>query len=74
MKKEIPFSKEFFKKLSERYLILLEADISAADFPDILEDFPFHGISLKGGEEEKTGIKSFDELDEIFEAITDESI
>jgi len=29
----------------------------------------FHGIVIKGGEEEKIGYKSFDQLDEIFEKI-----
>jgi len=27
------------------------------------------GINVVGGEEEKVGVKSFDELDEIFEAL-----
>ena len=36
---------------------------------EILEIPNLQGINVKGGEEEKVGVKSFDELDEIFEAI-----
>jgi len=31
-----------------------------------------YGLSIKGGEEEKVGFKSFDEVDEIFEVLTTE--
>lgn len=34
----------------------------------------FHGIVIKGGEEEKIGYKSFDQLDEIFEKIEEMSL
>ena len=36
---------------------------------EILNIPNLHGINVKGGEEEKVGVKSFDELDEFFEAL-----
>ena len=36
---------------------------------EMLETVQIHGLSLKGGEEEKVGYKSFDELDEVLDAL-----
>ena len=36
---------------------------------DILSEQNLHGIILRGGEEEKVGFKSFDQLDEIFDVL-----
>ena len=38
---------------------------------DVLTNVQPLGIALKGGEEEKVGYKSFDELDDIFEVLED---
>ena len=34
-----------------------------------LLELPLYGLVLKGGDEELTGVKSFDELDEIFDLL-----
>lgn len=52
--------------------VLLEADFNAAQLNTVFSAFPFAGISVAGGEEEATGIKSFDEIEEIFEALAQE--
>ena len=48
---------------------LLQADFSAADWPEILTAFGLSGLSLVGGAEEQVGVKSYDEIEEIFEAL-----
>ncbi len=47
---------------------LLQADIPAEDWPEIMESLGLAGISLVGGEEEQVGVKSYDEIDAIFES------
>jgi len=46
----------------------LDSNIQPAQLDEIIES-PFAGIILRGGAEEKVGLKSFDELDEVFEAL-----
>jgi len=50
--------------------VFLDANFKAADLDEV-KKLGFAGIILKGGEEEKVGFKSYDELDEILEAISD---
>jgi hypothetical protein len=35
----------------------------------ILDDFQVYGLILRGGEEEKVGFKSYEEIDRIFDII-----
>ncbi len=48
--------------------IILSIDFQLVELDDILNLKPY-GLSLKGGEEERVGVKSFDELDEIFDRL-----
>ncbi|MBK6997081.1 MAG: hypothetical protein IPH31_19985 [Lewinellaceae bacterium] len=48
---------------------LLQADIPAADWPEILETLGLAGLSIVGGEEEQVGVKSYDQIDEVFESL-----
>jgi len=57
----------FLKTLCQQYEILLDIDLSIKILKEMLPYLQPYGILLKGGVEEKTGFKSFDELDEIFE-------
>ena len=50
--------------------VFLDANFTASDL-DYIKELGFVGIILKGGEEEKVGFKSYDELDEILETIFD---
>ncbi len=59
----------YLKGICLKYPILFSLDVNAENIEAILESLKPIGINLKGGEEEKIGFKSFDELDEIFEAI-----
>ncbi len=48
--------------------IILNIDFQLVELEDIINLNPF-GLSLKGGEEERVGVKSYDELDEIFDTL-----
>ncbi|MFT4533786.1 MAG: phosphoribosylanthranilate isomerase [Saprospiraceae bacterium] len=50
--------------------VYLDGIFKANDLANI-ESFGVTGIILKGGDEEKVGYKSFDELDEVLEALFD---
>jgi len=67
-----PIKKGYLRALCKNYPVILESNFKVAELTEILEFLPLHGISMKGGEEEKTGVKSFDQLDELFEIISDE--
>ena len=47
----------------------LDFNINANDISAILNSKLFEGIILRGGEEEKIGFKSYDEIDEILERL-----
>lgn len=54
----------------QRFPILLGIGIQASELPSMLEYLQPTGLHLLGGEEEKTGVKSFDDVDELFEALS----
>lgn len=47
----------------------LDIDLKKNDLEEMLGILPHFGIILRGGDEEKTGVRSFEELDEIFEIL-----
>ncbi|MDC0230537.1 N-(5'-phosphoribosyl)anthranilate isomerase [Aureispira] len=51
----------------KEYPILISLVCPPSELKDFLDCIQPHGISLQGGEEEKVGIKSFDDLDEIYD-------
>lgn len=57
--------------LTQNAQIFLDAHFKPEDLPGLMEKLPLHGIILRGGKEEKTGFKSFDEMDRIFELLED---
>jgi phosphoribosylanthranilate isomerase len=56
------------KALCNEFKIILAIDFQAIMLEDVL-GLNLYGLSLQGGEEEKVGVKSFDELDEILEQL-----
>jgi phosphoribosylanthranilate isomerase len=54
--------------LCEAFNIILNIDFQLVELEEIMNLKPF-GLSLKGGEEERVGVKSFDELDDIFDKL-----
>ena len=58
------------RKLCNSHSIYLDCGFSSADIHGIL-DMGITGLVLRGGEEEKVGVKSYEDLDEILEALED---
>jgi phosphoribosylanthranilate isomerase len=56
------------KALCAEFNIILVLDFQMNVLNEIL-GLPLYGLSLQGGEEEKVGLKSFDELDEVLELL-----
>jgi phosphoribosylanthranilate isomerase len=63
-----PLSIKGLLGLCAAFNIILAIDFQLDELDDILALKPF-GLSLQGGEEERVGVKSFDELDEIFDRL-----
>jgi phosphoribosylanthranilate isomerase len=65
-------NKEFsvkLKKFCDQYSVWMFGNFSSEEWNELFEKYPAKGMCLKGGEEEKVGYKSFDELDEVFEEL-----
>lgn len=67
--KENSFQVAFLKKMCTDYNIIIDFEFKAEEVLELLQAISPLGINVKGGEEEAVGVKSFDELDEIFEHI-----
>ncbi len=63
------FSVELLQRACQKYVVFLSLKFSASQLSGIISTLEPAGISLKGGEEEKVGVKSYDELDEIFDVL-----
>jgi phosphoribosylanthranilate isomerase len=63
-----PLSINDLSGLCAAFNVILAIDFKLDELDEILALQPF-GLSLKGGEEERVGVKSFDELDEIFDRL-----
>lgn len=62
--------KEKLQNLCADNKIYLDCGFGAKDIDSILE-LGVEGLVLRGGEEEKVGVKSYEDLDQIFEALED---
>lgn len=64
-----PLSEPWFAAICAQYPILFHAELEASGLRHILNTSHPAGFCFQGGAEEKTGFKSFDELDELLEII-----
>lgn len=60
---------EQLKALCEEYPIILSLQCSPEELEAIIQQVQPHGWSFQGGEEERVGVKSFDDLDGFFETL-----
>ncbi|WP_264791004.1 beta/alpha barrel domain-containing protein [Aureispira anguillae] len=67
--KNNPTALKKLQDLCQEYAILISISCPPAELKSFLDTVQPYGISLQGGEEEKVGVKSFDDLDEIFETL-----
>ena len=58
-----------WQALFARYPVRLLLDVAPERLPVILEALQPAGLVLRGGEEEKVGVKSFEQIDAIFELL-----
>jgi phosphoribosylanthranilate isomerase len=63
----------YIQQLCESYPVLLHLGFPAGQILDLMEDLEPAGLKVLGGEEEKVGYKSFDELDELLEGLEEEN-
>ncbi len=64
-----PISVEELTELCRQYALVLRLDTEPAELETCLRTLSPWGIEVRGGEEEKVGFKSFDELDDWFDAL-----
>lgn len=64
-----PVSIEDLQALCREFQIFLNIQLDTVNLAAALRQVEPYGIVLHGGDEEKTGVKSFDELDELFEIL-----
>ncbi|MEZ4942702.1 MAG: hypothetical protein R3D58_17640 [Saprospiraceae bacterium] len=61
--------KTAWENLFMAYPTLLDVSLSADALATLLDQLQPTGLALRGGEEEQIGVKSFDEIDAIFDAL-----
>lgn len=57
------------KQICQEFSIILSVDLTTDNLTEVMETLSPYGLNLTGGEEEKVGYKSFDDIDEIIEAL-----
>ena len=60
------------QEICQQYEVFLSIDFMPTNIKKILTTIQPLGISVKGGMEEKVGLKSYDELDEVFELLEED--
>ena len=66
-----PFPLHELAELCEEYPVYLHLPVDAEDLEE-LQDWNIKGLLVRGGDEEKVGFKSFDELDEWLDVLEEE--
>lgn len=64
-----PFRLSFIQRICQQYRVMLGIGFESAELAAILEQLPLAALHVQGGSEEKTGVKSYDDLDEIFDQL-----
>jgi phosphoribosylanthranilate isomerase len=65
--KNDPKKMSTLKNLCANFQVMLSLDFQSEELSQIIDSLKPYGLAVKGGEEEKVGMKSFDELDAFFE-------
>ena len=69
LQKGTAFTVAHLQQLCEEYPILVSIKVESSQLNNLLETIRPLGLNVIGGEEEAVGVKSFDELDDLFETI-----
>jgi phosphoribosylanthranilate isomerase len=57
------------KNFCNSFRVFLDLSFTPDELPELLNTLPVYGLILRGGQEEKVGFKSYNELDKIFEKL-----
>ena len=68
---DLPISVELLAACCTRYSVLLQNDWSVEHTRALVAQLPSVGLSLMGGEEERTGVKSFEDVEAVFDWLED---
>lgn len=60
---------EDLKTACANFKVILSVDLTLENLSEVRETLKPYGLNVTGGEEEKVGYKSFDDIDEIIEAL-----
>lgn len=63
-------SLEAILTMSKAKQVFLDLPFNTSDINTLLNTLPQCGLVIRGGEEEKTGVKSFADLDDVFEILS----
>lgn len=63
------FDFDLLKNVCSKYSVILGIDLATENVHEVQEMLNPYALNIVGGEEEKVGYKSFDEIDEIFEVL-----
>ncbi len=64
-----PYTIDFIKDLCKKHRIILNLDCHDNEMDRMISEINPFAISINGGEEERVGVKSFDDLDEILDVL-----
>jgi phosphoribosylanthranilate isomerase len=62
-------SLDLLQRICQKHEVIIAINADAKKLKSLSQSIEPQGISLKGGEEERVGYKSFDELNDIFDAL-----
>lgn len=63
------FNLDHLKAICQKMEVFLQINISPTQMEEMLAIIQPYGLSITGGDEEKVGYKSFEEVDELFERL-----
>ena len=66
----LSFNEQSLRECCARMAIYLDIPFSGQELAPLLESLKPWGLNIKGGDEEKIGFKSFEDLDEIMEVLS----
>ncbi len=69
LKSESGFELSILKEICQKHSVLLSIDVVPEEVEELLSTLQPAGLSVFGGEEELVGVKSFDDLDELFDQL-----
>ena len=64
-----PFTIDFIKGICKKHRIILNLDCHESEVDKMISEIEPFAIGINGGEEERVGVKSFDDLDEILDVL-----